>query len=260
MRAQRAPSYTTTTIVRTNPIQTRNVEDVLSRVGARLEAWQLRALFLGAQASTNVRLGPQNLFPHIFGDEPVLGDNLQDANANLQSLMNFWNQLVAQHEAGTVELSRMALSHPPTREQLQAAAKRRIDEITWFTRGIDAGGDDPMEFGTEGGHLLQNLAEASAYLDSYLDLLGRMPEQDILEARQPIDRLTSAIEMIIANLMTVSADVRRRAIEDYRRVAGHRTDDGIHIERPIKIGRNEPCPCGSGRKWKRCCGAPTLAH
>lgn len=21
-----------------------------------------------------------------------------------------------------------------------------------------------------------------------------------------------------------------------------------------KIGRNEPCPCGSGRKYKRCCG------
>lgn len=23
-----------------------------------------------------------------------------------------------------------------------------------------------------------------------------------------------------------------------------------------KIGRNEPCPCGSGKKYKRCCGAP----
>jgi predicted Zn-dependent protease len=22
-----------------------------------------------------------------------------------------------------------------------------------------------------------------------------------------------------------------------------------------KVGRNEPCPCGSGRKYKRCCGA-----
>ena len=22
-----------------------------------------------------------------------------------------------------------------------------------------------------------------------------------------------------------------------------------------KIGRNDPCPCGSGKKWKRCCGA-----
>ena len=21
-----------------------------------------------------------------------------------------------------------------------------------------------------------------------------------------------------------------------------------------KIGRNEPCPCGSGKKYKRCCG------
>ena len=23
-----------------------------------------------------------------------------------------------------------------------------------------------------------------------------------------------------------------------------------------KIGRNEPCPCGSGRKYKKCCGKP----
>jgi uncharacterized protein len=22
-----------------------------------------------------------------------------------------------------------------------------------------------------------------------------------------------------------------------------------------KVGRNEPCPCGSGRKYKRCCGS-----
>ena len=23
----------------------------------------------------------------------------------------------------------------------------------------------------------------------------------------------------------------------------------------VKIGRNEPCPCGSGKKYKKCCGA-----
>ncbi|HHW23437.1 MAG TPA: hypothetical protein GXX26_11250 [Clostridiaceae bacterium] len=22
----------------------------------------------------------------------------------------------------------------------------------------------------------------------------------------------------------------------------------------MKIGRNEPCPCGSGKKYKKCCG------
>jgi len=24
-----------------------------------------------------------------------------------------------------------------------------------------------------------------------------------------------------------------------------------------KIGRNQPCPCGSGKKYKKCCGAKT---
>jgi preprotein translocase subunit SecA len=29
----------------------------------------------------------------------------------------------------------------------------------------------------------------------------------------------------------------------------------IRREHP-KVGRNEPCPCGSGKKYKRCHGAP----
>jgi len=27
------------------------------------------------------------------------------------------------------------------------------------------------------------------------------------------------------------------------------------IKKPVKTGRNEPCPCGSGKKYKKCCGA-----
>jgi uncharacterized protein YecA (UPF0149 family) len=33
------------------------------------------------------------------------------------------------------------------------------------------------------------------------------------------------------------------------------------LARKINVGRNEPCPCGSGRKYKKCCGSnanPTL--
>jgi SWIM/SEC-C metal-binding protein len=26
------------------------------------------------------------------------------------------------------------------------------------------------------------------------------------------------------------------------------------IETQNKVGRNEPCPCGSGKKYKKCCG------
>ncbi|MFN3282542.1 MAG: SEC-C metal-binding domain-containing protein [Tabrizicola sp.] len=25
-----------------------------------------------------------------------------------------------------------------------------------------------------------------------------------------------------------------------------------------KVGRNDPCPCGSGKKFKKCCGAETI--
>ena len=28
----------------------------------------------------------------------------------------------------------------------------------------------------------------------------------------------------------------------------------MNNERIPKVGRNDPCPCGSGRKFKRCCG------
>lgn len=33
---------------------------------------------------------------------------------------------------------------------------------------------------------------------------------------------------------------------------GQRTLGALVRDRP---GRNDPCPCGSGKKWKRCCGA-----
>ena len=31
------------------------------------------------------------------------------------------------------------------------------------------------------------------------------------------------------------------------------------VQRTVqKVGRNDPCPCGSGRKYKKCCGANSL--
>jgi len=37
------------------------------------------------------------------------------------------------------------------------------------------------------------------------------------------------------------------------RAAGDREAD------PAKVGRNDPCPCGSGKKYKRCCGVASEA-
>ena len=27
------------------------------------------------------------------------------------------------------------------------------------------------------------------------------------------------------------------------------------VTKKDKVGRNDPCPCGSGKKYKKCCGA-----
>ena len=35
---------------------------------------------------------------------------------------------------------------------------------------------------------------------------------------------------------------------------GHRLND-LRQARAVAVGRNAPCPCGSGKKYKRCCGA-----
>ena len=45
-----------------------------------------------------------------------------------------------------------------------------------------------------------------------------------------------------------------------RETDGWKFDDGdLIVEKPIvreepKVGRNDPCPCGSGKKYKKCCG------
>ena len=38
-------------------------------------------------------------------------------------------------------------------------------------------------------------------------------------------------------------------------VDGHHIGPGTFVREAPKVGRNDPCPCGSGKKYKKCCGA-----
>ena len=38
-------------------------------------------------------------------------------------------------------------------------------------------------------------------------------------------------------------------------VSGPAAQSEPHIRPEPKVGRNDPCHCGSGRKYKKCCGA-----
>ena len=50
----------------------------------------------------------------------------------------------------------------------------------------------------------------------------------------------------------------KRKKEEGKMVLGRGEDQGDEVKQPVrrgkKIGRNEPCPCGSGKKYKKCHG------
>src|SRR3954468_16108424 len=50
-----------------------------------------------------------------------------------------------------------------------------------------------------------------------------------------------------------------RYFEPRRRVlAETRSEHAMRRRTGLKLGRNDPCSCGSGKKYKTCCGKPTL--
>ncbi len=48
---------------------------------------------------------------------------------------------------------------------------------------------------------------------------------------------------------------KRRELEQARMAGGGEQGSVQQVVRGDKVGRNDPCPCGSGKKYKKCCGA-----
>lgn len=46
-----------------------------------------------------------------------------------------------------------------------------------------------------------------------------------------------------------NSEAERKAIEQYLK----KQNKGVEVEKTRKVGRNDPCPCGSGKKYKFCC-------
>lgn len=240
------------------------LEALLPKIGAKLEARQVHALYLGALTSTSFGLGPQQLLELILGEAPTVGASIDDANAVLQVLFGYWNTLITARKAeGGARLAPTHLPAKAAREELERFARQREDEIDWYVKGLNAG-DGPIELGDEGLVLFERLAEGASYLDNYGKLLareGQSEPKELAESRASLLQLVRTIEAIIDELMTISDAVRREAMDTFAGNAGATTNDGVRIggvARPPgpKVGRNDACPCGSGKKWKKCCGSP----
>ena len=63
----------------------------------------------------------------------------------------------------------------------------------------------------------------------------------------------------VARPMRMMADLLRQGRAPAEIMASYADEDRERDDRFANAGRNEPCPCGSGRKYKKCHGAPRRA-
>ncbi|HIW75001.1 MAG TPA: SEC-C domain-containing protein, partial [Firmicutes bacterium] len=83
-----------------------------------------------------------------------------------------------------------------------------------------------------------------------------------LEGFEMFDQMITSIREDTARLMlTVQLRTKEEPKREQVAKPTATSSDGTDEKRPVrktaaqKVGRNDPCPCGSGKKYKKCCGA-----
>ena len=93
--------------------------------------------------------------------------------------------------------------------------------------------------------VLHNLFRSTTNLRAFEDFLGSLP-QFLLREEGP-------------SAPTAGSDIPPKRARQPQAPTGENGDGQVSIDLPVrrnlpKVGRNEPCPCGSGKKYKNCCG------
>ncbi|MBR1762518.1 MAG: preprotein translocase subunit SecA [Eubacterium sp.] len=155
-----------------------------------------------------------------------------------------------------------------TIETLQARGRKRLEE----KRAILG---DEMFGDFERMILLRNV---DTYWMDHIDAMEELKKGIHLRAyaqRDPVvayreesydmfSEMTAAIREDTAKMMLTlmprhKADVQRRAVARVTATSSSETDSNakqVTIRKEKKIGPNDPCPCGSGKKYKKCHGIP----
>jgi uncharacterized protein len=189
---------------------------------------------------------PSEYLPVIWGGHMVLEDTfgaqpiLQDF---LSLIMPHWNVIADTLHSGDVYLPLLLEDEP--------GVSRGNDWANGFLRGMELRREDwvaLLDDEKHGGWIVPILALAH--------------EHDSDPEMRPYKEPVSA-EMREKLIVGVGAAAGVNGIYRYFKSQGlreeHPLGDITTLRRIFpKVGRNDPCPCGSGKKFKHCCGKTTL--
>jgi preprotein translocase subunit SecA len=174
-----------------------------------------------------------------FADDPMIKEVSSQKSfieLFLQRLHNYYEQREQEIGVETMrQLEKIVLLHT-----LDTLWKEHLYSIDQLKEGIGLRGygqKDPLrEYQREG-------------YDMFIDMLARVKEDAVIqlchirvtrdEEVEELDRQTKKqTGMVLSRGEGVNESGKRQPVKN----------------KEAKVGRNDPCPCGSGKKYKRCCG------
>lgn len=180
---------------------------------------------------------PSEYLPELLGGKDAFEfSGLDEANEFLGLIMRHWNGIAATLNKGDV--------HLPLLLKDDTGVTQANDWSRGFVRGMDMRGRAWAE--------LLNDEEQGGWMLPVLMLYHEHDENPKLRPG-PIgpEKREKIIEGMAAGIVRAYRFFRTRR-EPVRMASTN------HVHRgPVKTGRNDPCPCGSGKKYKRCCGGVT---
>ena len=211
-----------------------------SRPAGTLSYHELQG-FLFTVVSAPELIQPSEWLPIIVAGEDVDYANVEQAEAVIGQIMALYNTTNA------------AVLDPPT--LLPADCPLRDDVLANFEE------DAPIAQWSRGflhGHQwLEELWEETVpeelddELGSILMTLSFFSSREIAEGDQSFEAMADAIHRVLPTAVAQYARMGRLIAT----VLAERDAEAGDAAPSVKVGRNEPCPCGSGKKYKRCCGA-----
>lgn len=173
---------------------------------------------------------PSQYLPMVWGDDGdgPEWDSPEQAEYVLGLLVKHWNAIAARREANA--------EHRPIIDNFGMAMPGE-EWAVGFMSGIDMeeGAWDPLFDDKQADQVVLPIMVLCRAVPEEIQ------EQITDEMRETIlDQLPVALQMIAAYWRAPNPSFPRH-----------------EPVRSTKVGRNEPCPCGSGKKFKKCCGSET---
>jgi uncharacterized protein len=196
--------------------------------------------FLAALICGPELVPPSKYLPKIWGNQTVFED-ASSAQEFLSLIMRHWNAIADTLNSGEVYL--------PLLLEDENGNTFANDWANGFLRG--------MEFGKEDWALLLDDEDYGGPLVAIFALAN---ENNLDPEMRPYKDPISADlrETLIAGAAAGTTQIYR-----YFKAQRFLADDPLgnmpdFLRTMPKIGRNDPCPCGSGKKFKQCCGKITV--